>query len=50
MRSLSECPHYIARCAAHSGGLSSHRLCSSAAAIGLIAVTAQTNGLAVPAL
>ncbi len=32
------------------GKLSSHRLCSSAAAIGLIVVTAQTNGCAVPAL
>ncbi len=50
LRSLGERPHYIARCPAHSGGLSSHRLCSSAAAIGLIGVTAQTNGRAVPAL
>ncbi len=32
------------------GWLSSHRLCSSAAAIGLIAVTTQTNGWAVPLL
>ncbi len=30
LRSLGECPHYIAICPAHSGGLSSHRLCSSA--------------------
>ncbi len=50
LRSLGKCPHYIARFPADSGGLSSHRLCSSAAAIGVIAVTTQTNGRAVPAL
>ncbi len=50
LRSLGEYPHYIARCPAHSGGLSSNRLCGSTAAIGLIAVTAQINGHAVPAL
>ncbi len=36
-RSLGECPHYIAIFPSHSGGRSSHRLCSSAAAIGLFA-------------
>ncbi len=44
VRSLGECPHYIARCPAHSGGLSSHRLCSSSSTIGLIGETEQNNG------
>ncbi len=35
LRSLGDCPHYIGICPTHSGGLSSHRLCSSAATIGL---------------
>ncbi len=50
LRSLGECLHYITRCPAHYGGLSRHRLCSTAAAIGLIVVTAQTNRPAVSAL
>ncbi len=41
LRSLSECPHYIAiSILTGFGGLSSQRLCSSAAAIGLFAATA----------
>ncbi len=35
LRSLGDCPHYIAICPTHSGGFSSHRLCSAAATIGL---------------
>ncbi len=48
LRSLGECSHYIARCPAHSGGLSSHRLCISAAEpLVHFQRTAQTNGRAV---
>ncbi len=47
-RSFGECLHYIAICSTHCGGLSSHRLCSSAAEpLVNFQHTAQTNGRAV---